>query len=91
MLIEISSLHLNVTETDLQRLFIPFGEISSIEILRDRLNNRSRGKAIIEMPLEKQAQKAVTSLNGIMLLGRLIKVIMISSPDGNEQKRGLLS
>lgn len=90
MLIEISSLHLNVTETDLQRLFIPFGEISSIEILRDRLNNRSRGKAIIGMPLEKQAQQAVTSLNGIMLLGRLIKVTMASPPDGNEQKRGLL-
>lgn len=90
MLIEISSLHLNVTETDLQRLFTPFGEIFSIEILRDRLNNRSRGKAIIEMPLEKQAQKAVTSLNGTMLLGRLIKVTITSSPDGNEQKRGLL-
>lgn len=90
MLIEISSLHLNVTETDLQRLFIPFGEISSIEILRDRLNNRSRGKANIEMPVEKQAQQAVASLNGIQMHGRRIKVTMVSSPGVNEQKRGLL-
>jgi RNA recognition motif-containing protein len=90
MLIEITSLHLNVAETDLQRLFTPFGEISSIEILRDRLNNRSRGKAIINMPVEKQAQQAVASLNGALVLGRPITVTVITSPGANEQKRGLL-
>ena len=90
MLIEITSLHMNVAETDLQRLFFPFGEISSIEILRDRLNNRPRGKAIIEMPVEKQAQQAVASLNGTLLFGRRIRVALGSSPDVNEERRGLL-
>ena len=81
---------MNVAETDLQRLFFPFGEISSIEILRDRLNNRPRGKAIIEMPVEKQAQQAVASLNGTLLFGRRIRVALGSSPDVNEERRGLL-
>ena len=79
MIIEITSLHLNVIETDLQRLFTPFGEIASIEILRDRLNNRSRGKAIINMPIEKQAQQAATSLNGMVVSGKSINVTLMSS------------
>ena len=82
---------MNVVETDLQRLFTPFGEISCIEILRDRLNNRPRGKATIVMPVEKQAQQAVASLNGTLMLGRVIKVTAVSSFDEDEQKRGLLS
>jgi RNA recognition motif-containing protein len=76
MIIEITSLHLNVIETDLQRLFTPYGEIASIEILRDRLNNRSRGKAIIDMPIEKQAQQAAASLNGMLISGKSIVVTL---------------
>jgi RNA recognition motif-containing protein len=90
MIIEITSLHLNVIETDLQRLFTPFGEISSIEILRDRLNNRSRGKAIIKMPVEKEANQAATSLNGTMVSGKSIVVTLVPLSDEGDQKKGLL-
>jgi len=90
MIIEITSLHLNVIETDLQRLFTPFGEISSIEILRDRLNNRSRGKAIIKMPVEKEAHQAATSLNGAMISGKSIVVTLMPSSGEGDQKKGLL-
>ncbi len=79
MIIEITSLHLNVAETDLRRLFTPFGEIGAIEILRDPLNNRSRGKATITMPIEKEAQLAALSLNGSMVSGKSIIVTLMPS------------
>ena len=74
MTIHISNLNLNIIEGDLQRLFTPYGEIRSIEVVRDKLNNRSKGKAIIQMPVKKEGEKAVISLNGFLFAGRLLVV-----------------
>lgn len=74
MNIQITNLHLNVVEHDLQRLFSPFGEVRSIQILRDKLNNRSRGRATIDMPVSKQAQNAIVALHGTILEGKSINV-----------------
>lgn len=67
MNIQISNLDLNLIEADLQRLFTPYGEITTVQIVRDHWNNRSSGRAVIDMPVEKEAQKAILSLNGAML------------------------
>jgi RNA recognition motif-containing protein len=77
MNIHVSNLHLNVIEADLQRLFAPFGEIKSIEIVRDKLTNRSRRIAFIEMPIGKDAQKAILNLDGTSILGKAIIVTEI--------------
>jgi RNA recognition motif-containing protein len=69
MNIQITNLDLSLIEADLQRLFTPYGEIYTIQIVRDNWNNRSRGKAFIDMPVEKEAQNAILKLNGV-LLGR---------------------
>ena len=90
MTIEISRLDLSVIETDLRRLFTPYGEISSIEILRDRLNNRSKGKAIIDMPVKKQAELAALNLNGILISGKSILVTLVISSDDDNKKGSLL-
>lgn len=78
MILEITNLNLNVVETDLQRLFTPYGEISSVDILRDGLNNRSRGKALINMPVDKEARQAAMSLSGTVMSGRSIVVTPVS-------------
>jgi RNA recognition motif-containing protein len=78
MIIQLTNLHLNLIETDLQRLFTPFGEVRSIEIVRDKLNHRSKGKAFIDMPVEKQAEKAIVSLHGIVLAGKNIAVTLFT-------------
>ena len=74
MNIHISNLSLNVVESDLQRLFASFGEINSVELVRDKLNNRSKGRAFIDMPVEKEGQKAILNLNGTDMMGRQITV-----------------
>lgn len=74
MNIEISNIHLNVIEADLRRLFTPFGEVITVELVRDKWNNRSTGHAYVNMPVQKQAQAAIVTLNGTLLSGKPIIV-----------------
>jgi RNA recognition motif-containing protein len=84
MNIEITNIHLNVIEADLRRLFTPFGEVTTVELVRDKWNNRSTGRAIVNMPVEKQAQAAVTTLHGTVLSGKAIGVIKSDSSGSTE-------
>lgn len=81
MQIQVSNLHLNLVETDLQRIFKPYGEINTIAIQRDKYNNRSNGRAIVDMPVDKEAQKAILALNGMLLHGKAIVVSQLSESD----------
>jgi len=81
MNIEITNIHLNIIEADLRRLFTPFGEVTTVELVRDRWNNRSTGRAIVNMPVEKQAQTAIVTLHGSLLSGKAIIVIESNSTD----------
>ncbi|HEX6334627.1 MAG TPA: RNA-binding protein [Flavisolibacter sp.] len=74
MNIHVSNLHLNLIEHDVQRLFIAFGEVTDITIVRDKLNNRSRGRAFLDMPVEKQRRNAIAGLDGMEVKGKKISV-----------------
>jgi len=78
--IEITNIHLNVIEADLRRLFTPFGEVNTVELIRDRRNNRSTGRAVVSMPVEKQAQNAIVTLHGSLLSGKAITVTEFNMP-----------
>jgi RNA recognition motif-containing protein len=81
MKIEITNIHLNIIEADLRRLFTPFGEVTAVELIRDKWNNRSTGHAFVNMPVEKQAQAAIVTLHGTMLTGKPIVVTKFNSPE----------
>jgi RNA recognition motif-containing protein len=83
MNIHITNLNLNLIEVDLQRLFTPYGEVKTIELVRDKLNNRSRGKAYIDMPIEAEGRKATMNLHGFQFAGKTI--IVIEVPYNTEQ------
>jgi RNA recognition motif-containing protein len=83
MNIHITNLNLNLIEADLQRLFTPYGEVKTIELVRDKLNNRSRGKAYVDMPVEAEGRKALMNLNGIQFAGKTI--IVTEAPYNTEQ------
>ena len=74
MQIHISNLHSTLLESDLKRLFAPFGEIEEVQLIRDKLNNRSHGRGYVIMPVPGEARQAVVSLNGTMLKGKRISV-----------------
>ena len=79
--IQVTNLNLSLIDSDVLRIFTPFGEVSSVKIIRDKLNNRSRGKAIIKMPVEREAQKAIATLDGASLSGKSIAVIEVPNTD----------
>lgn len=81
MNIQITNLNPSLIESDLQRLFTPYGEIRSITIDRDKLNNRSRGRAFVDMPVEKEARNAILNLTGAVLGGRTISVHEVGTPE----------
>ena len=79
MNIEITNIHLNVIESDLRRLFTPFGEVTTVELVRDKWNNGSSGRAFINMPVERQAQTAIVTLHGTVLAGKTLIVTQSNS------------
>jgi RNA recognition motif-containing protein len=84
MNIHVTNLNLNLIESDLRRLFAPFGEIRSVELVRDKLNNRSRGRAFIDMPVEKEGQLAILSLHGSQFAGKILLLTAVSHGGGGE-------
>lgn len=74
MNIHITNLHLNLIESDIQRMFNPYGEIQSIQLIRDKWNNRSKGNAYVVMPADKSGRAAILGLNNSVINGKVIRV-----------------
>lgn len=74
MHIHISNLNSNLIESDLQRLFSKYGEVESVELIRDKLNNRSLCHGFVDMPVQKEAEQAVTSLDKTEIRGKKVGV-----------------
>lgn len=86
MKIHVSNLSFAIKSEDLQKQFSPYGKISLITIIMDKMTNRSRGFAFIGMPDRSSAEKAIRELNGIMLDNRPIKVKEARSGDGESSR-----
>ena len=74
MNIYVSNLSFAVEEQDLKEYFTEYGEVSSVKVITDKITNRSRGFAFVEMPDKSAAEKAVQELDGASVDGRTIKV-----------------
>ena len=74
MRIYVGNLSYEVAEEDLQEAFEAFGQVASVEILKDKFSGRPKGFGFVEMPAEEEAQSAIAELNGTELKGRTLKV-----------------
>lgn len=63
-----------MTEDDLRAAFGAFGAINEVTIIMDRFSGRSKGFGFVDMPNAAEAEKAIESLNGKDLKGRVITV-----------------
>jgi RNA recognition motif-containing protein len=84
MNIYVSNLSYAVQDEDLKEFFTEYGEVSSAKVIMDKYTNRSKGFGFVEMPDDAAAQKAITELDGGMVDGRAIKV-MVAKP---KEERG---
>jgi len=74
MNVYVGQLPYNVNEEELMEIFTEFGEVASINLIKDRFSGQSKGFGFIDMPNNSEADKAIKALNKSMLKGREIKV-----------------
>jgi RNA recognition motif-containing protein len=72
--IYIGNLAREVTEDELRKAFEAFGQVTSVNIIKDRYSGESRGFAFVEMATKSEAQAAITGLNGTSLGERTLSV-----------------
>jgi RNA recognition motif-containing protein len=70
----VGNLPYETTESDLQALFAPTGQVSTINIVRDRATGQARGFAFVEMSDAEGARRAITELDRHQLGGRSLTV-----------------
>ena len=94
--IYVGNLSLEVTEEELRREFMGFGEVTFVTIMNNKYigSGQSIGYGFVEMSSQSKGQAAITALNGKTLKNRTIDVIQalpLSNHGGNDphsHKRG---
>lgn len=74
MNIYVGNLAREVTEDDLREAFEAFGQVGTVNIIKDKFTGESRGFGFVEMPSKNEAQNAITEMNEKDLKGRTINV-----------------
>ena len=62
------------TEEDIRAHFAQFGEVSTVEVMRDKFTGRARGFAFVTMANGEAAQAAIAKTEGVEFMGRPPKV-----------------
>jgi len=70
----VGGLSFSTSSDGLRGAFARFGEVMSAAVMTDRETGRSRGFGFVEMATTEEAEKAISSLNGTSLDGRMIRV-----------------
>lgn len=72
------------TEEALREAFEAFGQVSAVNIIKDRYSGESRGFGFVEMPTKSEAEAAISSLNSTELNG---KTIIVNEARADSDKR----
>jgi len=72
--IYIGNLSFNTTEERLKNIFSDFGEVESVNIIKDKETDKSKGFAFVEIEKTENALKAIEALNGKLFDGRKLRV-----------------
>jgi len=70
----VGGLAYETSEDTLKEYFEQHGTVETVNIIKDRDTNRSKGFGFVEMTESEAAQKAITALNGKDLDGRKLTV-----------------
>jgi RNA recognition motif-containing protein len=74
MKIYVGGLAFQTTEEELKAAFEPFGQVLSVNLVKDRATGQSRGFGFVEMPDTHAALEAIKKMEGSSLGGRTLKV-----------------
>jgi len=72
--IYVGNLAYSVSDEQLRSAFSRFGQVSKASVIMDRVTNRSKGFAFVEMDDATEGKAAIDALNGNEIDGRAWKV-----------------
>ena|SRR6056297_451388 len=87
MNIFVARLDYGITSEDLRAVFEEYGEVSSANVIFDKMTGRSKGFGFVEMDNNEEAEQAINELNGTSLKGREIVVKEAESRARNTDRR----
>lgn len=70
----VGNLSYNISSSDLEKLFAPFGSVASAQVITDRDTGRSKGFGFVEMSNDSEAQAAIKGLHDQQHEGRPLTV-----------------
>ena len=70
----VGNLSYDTGNSELEKLFEPYGTVQSAQVIMDRETGRSKGFGFVEMKTEQEAQAAIQALNGKESGGRALTV-----------------
>jgi cold-inducible RNA-binding protein len=74
MNIYVGNIAFDASEDELRALFASYGEVTNVNLLKDKFTGQPRGFGFVDMALDAEAQKAIHELNGRELRGRKLTV-----------------
>ena len=74
MNIYVGNISRDLSEEELREAFAALGQVSTVNIIKDKFTGEYRGFAFVEMPVKEEADSAINSLNGKDLKGRALNV-----------------
>lgn len=86
MNIHVGNLSYDVTEDDLKALFSTYGEVSSVNVIKERSSGQSKGFGFVEMQNNSEADKAMKALNGTRLKDKNIRLSQAKPPAKRSQR-----
>jgi RNA recognition motif-containing protein len=86
MNIYIGNLSQQATEEDLSTAFAAYGNVKSVNLLKDKFSGASKGFAFVEIESKTEAQAAIKGLDGSELKGT--RIIVNEARPKSENRRG---
>lgn len=70
----VGNLTYEVSNSELEKMFEPFGTVQSAQVIMDRDTGRSKGFGFVEMGSDQEAQAAISGMHGKDKDGRQLTV-----------------
>ena len=75
--IYVGNLSRSTTQEELNILFAQAGEVTSVDIIKNRISGESNGFAFIKMSAQSEADKAVSMFNAYSLADHYLRVSLV--------------
>jgi RNA recognition motif-containing protein len=72
--IYVGNLAKSTTQEEIKALFAQEGEVTAVDLVKDRDTGLSKGFAFVTMTTQENADKAIAKYNGYSLAGNALKV-----------------